>query len=149
MSADWTLTVREADPSEFDRVAELLAVNDLPHADLRESPGRFFVGRVDGEAVAAGGVELYDASALVRSVVVAESHRGEGHGTALCDELETAAVADGATALYVLTTTAERFFRGRGFRATDRETVPSSVRETPLFADHCPRSATVMEKRVD
>ena len=146
--ADSTLTVREAEPAELGDVATLLEANGLPHSDLRGDSGLFFVGRVGERVVAAGGVELYGADALLWSVVVAEPHRSRGYGSVVCDELEDAAVAEGADALYLLTTTAEAFFRERGFDVTDRETVPRRVRETTLFADHCPRSATCMEKVV-
>ncbi|WP_232701228.1 arsenic resistance N-acetyltransferase ArsN2 [Halobacterium wangiae] len=149
MPADASLTVREADASDLNRVATLLADNDLPHDDLGESPGQFFVGCVDETVVAAGGIELYGTAALLRSLVIAEAHRSEGYGTALCDELETVAVENGANALYLLTTTAPAFFRARGFDVTDRDTVPPRIQETTLFADHCPRSATCMEKSID
>ncbi|AHG03408.1 GCN5 family acetyltransferase [Halobacterium sp. DL1] len=143
------LTVRAANPAELDRVAALLAASDLPHDGLESSPGQFFVGRADGTVVAAGGVELYGTDAVVRSVVVAEAHRSAGYGTVLCDELEAFAIEEGASALYLLTTTAPEFFRARSFETTDRDAVPPRVQESTLFAEHCPQSATCMEKSVE
>ncbi|NIB98941.1 arsenic resistance N-acetyltransferase ArsN2 [Halobacterium sp. R2-5] len=143
-----SLTVREADAGAIERIAALLDANDLPHRGLDESPGRFFAGYVDGGLVAAGGVELCGTAGILRSVVVAESHRGEGFGTALCEEVERVAADEGADSLYLLTTTAPAFFRERGFRETPRENAPDAVRESALFAERCPDSATCMQKAI-
>lgn len=143
-----SLTVREADADAMARIVSLLDANDLPHRDLDESPGRFFAGYADGDLVAAGGVELYGAAAVLRSVVVAEPYRGEGFGTALCDELERVVADEGADSLYLLTTTAPAFFRECGFNETSRTDAPQAVRESVLFAERCPDSATCMQKAI-
>lgn len=139
-------TIRTADAADLDRVEALLEANGLPHRDVRASDGRFFVAEVDAECVGVGGVETYGPNGLLRSVVVAESNRGLGTGTALCDALEDHARANGVEALYLLTTTAAAFFRRRGYEAVDRETVPSTIQRTTEFADLCPSSATCMRK---
>jgi amino-acid N-acetyltransferase len=54
------------------------------------------------------------------------------------------AEARGIRALYLLTTTAERYFPGFGFREIARDEVPTDVRETAEFQSACPASATVM-----
>lgn len=143
-----SLTVRAADADAMERIAALLDANDLPHQGLTESPARFFAGYADSDLVAAGGVELYDAAAVLRSVVVAASHRSRGFGTALCDELQRVAAAEGAETLYLLTTTAPAFFRERGFEVTAREDAPQAVRESTLFAERCPDAATCMQKEI-
>jgi amino-acid N-acetyltransferase len=79
-------------------------------------------------------------------VVVEESVRGAGYGTALCDELEAQAAADGIDALYLLTTTAAGFFEARGYEAIDRNEAPPLIRQTTEFEDLCPASATCMKK---
>lgn len=144
-----SLTLREAEGGDRERIAALLAANDLPNRDLDESPGQFFVGHADGDLAAAGGVELYGASALLRSVVVAAPHRSRGYGAALCDELEAYAAANGAETLYLLTTTAAGFFSDLGYEPTERETVPEAIRRSTLFTDHCPESAACLSKPLD
>jgi amino-acid N-acetyltransferase len=47
-------------------------------------------------------------------------------------------------ALYLLTTTAERYFPSFGFSVTTREKVPDAVRDTVEFRSACPASAVVM-----
>ncbi|MCD2200783.1 arsenic resistance N-acetyltransferase ArsN2 [Halobacterium sp. KA-4] len=143
-----SLTVREADAEAMERIAALLAANDLPHRGLDESPGTFVAGYADGVLVAAGGVEPYDADAVLRSVVVAEAHRSAGFGTALYDELERVAAAGSAETVYLLTTTASAFFRERGFETTSRADAPPAVRGSTLFAERCPASATCMQKEI-
>lgn len=146
---DPALTVREAGAAALDRIAAMLAANDLPREGLRAGPGRFFAGYADGDIVAGGGLERHGDAALLRSVVVAEPHRSRGYGTALCESLEARAADGGAGALYLLTTTAEAFFRRRGFAVTAREDAPRAIRETTQFAEQCPDAATCMRKALD
>lgn len=143
-------TIRTADVADLDRVEALLEANGLPYRDVRASDGRFFVAEsdadADAECVGVGGVETYGPNGLLRSVAVAESNRGRGVGTALCDALEDHARANGVETLYLLTATAAAFFRRRGYEAVDRGTAPSTIQRTTEFADLCPRSATCMRK---
>ena len=129
-------------------VERLLARNDLPAADVRDGPARFFLGVVDGERVGAGGLETPGAAGLLRSVVVAAPYRGRGYGHALCDRLEARARQTGVEDLYLLTTTAAPFFADRGFARVDRDGVPAPVRATSEFADLCPDTAVAMRKRL-
>jgi len=48
--------------------------------------------------------------------------------------------------LYLLTTTAERFFATRGYAGIERERVPDTVRASAEFSALCPASAVVMRK---
>jgi amino-acid N-acetyltransferase len=50
----------------------------------------------------------------------------------------------GIHALYLLTTSADRYFPSFGFRTIARDDVPADVRETAEFREACPASATVM-----
>lgn len=143
---DDSITVERADAEDVDRIAALLEANGLPYCDVRAKPECFFVASAGAEWVGVGGVERRGPNGLLRSVVVPESHRGQGYGTALCDALEDSARANGVEALYLLTTTAAAFFRRRGYEAVSREDVPSSIRGTTEFADLCPRSATCLKK---
>lgn len=145
---DRTVLLTEADAADLDRVEALLAANGLPTSDLRSGSGRFYLAR-DGDAVVgAGGVERDGSDALLRSVVIEESSRGEGYGTALCTALEERARREGVETLYLLTTTAAGFFERLGYEAVDRESVPSAIRSTTEFADLCPSSATCLCKRI-
>lgn len=143
-----TVLLTEADATDLDRVEALLAANDLPTSDVRTGSGRFYLARDGDTVVGAGGVDQYGSDALLRSVVIEESSRGEGYGTALCASLESRARGEGVEMLYLLTTTAAGFFERLGYESIPRESAPASVRSTTEFADLCPSSATCMRKRV-
>lgn len=134
--------------SQLDRVIALLAGDDLPHGDVRGKPEAFFVIEREGTVIGAGGLEVFGSDALLRSVIVEQGHRGEGLGSALCDELEAFAHRSAIEAVYLLTTTAAAFFADRGYEVVDRRTAPDAVQETVLFAEACPADATCMRKRL-
>ncbi|MGH7620943.1 MAG: arsenic resistance N-acetyltransferase ArsN2, partial [Gemmatimonadaceae bacterium] len=52
----------------------------------------------------------------------------------------------GIDELYLLTTTAERFFAELGFRTIDRADVPASVRGSVEFTSACPDTAVAMNR---
>lgn len=94
------------------------------------------------------GVELHGSDALLRSLVVVPELRSTGLGTTLVEHVERHARAQGARTLYLLTTTAEGFFRSRGYVATPRDSAPSSIRSTAEFAGLCPASSAFLSKRL-
>ena len=141
-----TVTLRRADESALSDVETLLAENDLPSADVRTSPARFYVGYDGDDRVGIGGLERYGPDGLLRSVVVERSARGNGYGTALCDALERRARAEGVERLYLLTTTAAAFFAARGYEELERSDAPAAIRETSEFDELCPASAACMRK---
>jgi len=145
---DDAITVGDADPDQLDRVVQLLDANDLPTDDVPGALDHLLVTRAGGEVVGAGGVEVHGSAGLLRSVVVEDSFRGRGAGTAVCDALEDEVRRAGVDTLYLLTTTAASFFCRRGYETVAREDAPSDVRETAEFADLCPASATCMAKEL-
>jgi amino-acid N-acetyltransferase len=138
------ITVRRAEGTALDDVERLLSAADLPTADLRDEAGRFYVATAGGDLVGAGGLEVHGSAGLLRSVVVEPGARGEGYGTAICDELEARAREAGVDELYLLTATAREFFADRGYRGLDREEAPAAIRSTTEFAELCPESAACM-----
>ncbi|WP_227373663.1 arsenic resistance N-acetyltransferase ArsN2 [Haladaptatus halobius] len=143
-----SVTIREADKENIDRVEALLAANGLPYQDVRAKSGDFFVAYSDTECIGTGGVEICGSNGLLRSVVITDSNRGQGYGTALCDALEDYARTNEVEKLYLLTTTAASFFRQRGYEKIVRENVPTSVQQTTEFTDLCPNTATCMGKNL-
>lgn len=141
-----TLTVRKAELDELDHVETLLEANGLPTQDVRAKPECFFVACDEGTVVGVGGFEHDGSDGLLRSLVIMESARGRGYGTALCAALESRARSDGIEALYLLTTTAASFFRKLGYDKITREEVPASIQGTAEFSELCPDSATCLRK---
>lgn len=141
-------TVEPVEPGQVHRVEALLSANDLPHRDVGTDAVDLYGVVEDGALVGAGGLERRGSVALLRSVVVAEPHRGRGLGSRLCDALEDVAGDRGVEALYLLTTTAAAFFRARGYAEVARSEVPPPIRDTAEFGDLCPTTATSMRKRL-
>lgn len=147
--SDPSLTVRKADRESIDRVESLLEANGLPYQDVRAKSESFFIAYAGTACIGTGGVEMYGSNGLLRSVVITDSSRGQGYGTALCDALEEYARTNGVEELYLLTTTATRFFRRCGYEETARENAPANIQQTSEFTDLCPNSATCMRKNLD
>lgn len=137
-------TVRAARAEDLGSIEALLASSSLPTVGVREALQRFVVAESKGELVGVAGLEPCGASALLRSVAVKQEWRSAGVGRALVTRAIADAEASGIDALYLLTTTAERYFPSFGFREITRDVVPEAVRATAEFRGACPASATVM-----
>lgn len=128
-------------------VRALLAAAGLPVADLEDAGGVAFSALYVGdELVAVAGLERHGDDALLRSVAVADGHRHVGLGSTLVARLETQAADAGIVRLYLLTETAERFFRARGYLPTSRSEVPEAIATSPEFAALCPASAVCLSR---
>ncbi len=91
-------------------------------------------------------LQSFDEVGLLRSLAVAKSARSAGCGSKLVQAVERTANETGVRQLWLLTTSAERFFEYRGFRAVSRGLAPPAIRQTAEFAGLCPDSAVVMMK---
>jgi len=121
----------------------------LPTDGLSNHLDAALVARDGDRIVGSAAIEIYADGGLLRSVAVDADRRGTGLGARL-----TAAAIDEArrrklAALYLLTTTAERFFPRFGFEPISRDQVPASVQDSIEFRGACPASAIVMLKRLD
>jgi amino-acid N-acetyltransferase len=92
------------------------------------------------------GLELYDDAALLRSVAVDPDRRGSGVGDSLVRMILEHASERRAREVFLLTTTAERYFPRLGFSSVRRDEVPLAVQRSVEFREACPTSATVMRK---
>jgi N-acetylglutamate synthase-like GNAT family acetyltransferase len=141
--------LRPATPSDLAAVERLLTASSLPLDGVREALGTFVVAEAGGDIVGVAGLEICCDNALLRSVAVQPAWRSRGLGRALVTRVISDAEARGLRALYLLTTTAERYFPSFGFRTITRDEVPEDLRETAEFRDACPASATVMCRACD
>jgi amino-acid N-acetyltransferase len=127
----------------------LLQAQGLPVSDITDEHLEhfFFIGS-DGSPTGLVGVEIYGAGALLRSLVVAETARTQGLGSALVQHAEDYAASRHVGAMYLLTTTAESFFERRGYWRVDRAQAPPAIQATPEFASLCPASSAFMIKQI-
>jgi arsenate reductase (glutaredoxin) len=146
------LACREVTPEQPDLWAQFVVTLNaagLPTEDLRE-PGQSFFAffESDRTPVGFGGYQLANGDALLRSLVVAPSHRRRGLGSALLAQLLARAAAGRAHTAWLLTTDAEAFFAGHAFARKERGEAPPAIAAAPQFTSICPASAVLMCRRL-
>jgi|SRR5688572_2451266 amino-acid N-acetyltransferase len=142
------MLIERATARDLPEVLALLDEHKLPKDDVAAHVGTMVVAREHGHVVGAAAVELYDGGALLRSVAVARSAQGRGLGHQLTEAALAVAHEHRIDTVFLLTTTAERFFPKLGFEQVTRADVPESVQASVEFQSACPASATVMRKRM-
>ena len=133
---------------DLPEIRALLQRLQLPLAGIDEHLPTMLIAREGGQIVGTAGLELYADGALLRSVAVEPSRQGQQLGRQLTGAALDLAATCGANTVFLLTTTAERFFPQFGFEPIGREQVPPSVRASVEFQSACPASAIVMRKRL-
>jgi amino-acid N-acetyltransferase len=108
--------MRRGRPSDVPRFTELIASADLPPLFIPEWIYGFAAAEYEGEVIACGGLEMYDGSGVIRSVVVDEPGRGLGLGRTIAELLIADAKAAGATDVYLVTVDAWPFWKHLGFQ---------------------------------
>jgi amino-acid N-acetyltransferase len=147
MTVERALPVRASRAADFPQVRDLLIASRLPIEDLNTAAGlRFWVAEEQDRIVGAIGLESLGAAGLLRSLVVAPSHRQHGMGSSLTATLEREARASGIEVLVLLTQSAEAFFRRHGYRVIEREYVADEIKQSAEFQSLCPAWAICMTK---
>lgn len=139
--------LRGATAADLPAIERLLVSSGLPTAGVADALGGFVVAEsVDAKRiVGVVGLEVCcHEYALLRSTAVEPEWRGSGLGRRLVERAIAEAESRGIKAMYLLTTTAERYFPSFGFVRTSRESVPDEVKQSVEFREACPASATAM-----
>lgn len=135
--------------SQREAILRLLDSCGLPTADLAGERTPQFLGAFDGETLAGTvGLEIYGETGLLRSLAVDPRYRGGGLGGRLLAAAEACARRQGVAALYLLTMTAEAFFRSRGYHRVPREEAPAAIQGTSEFSSLCPQTAAFLVKKL-
>jgi amino-acid N-acetyltransferase len=138
--------IEKARVADTDDVLRLLEENHLPLDGLRAHVATTLVARQDGHIVGSAALEVYPEGALLRSVVVAPQLQGHGLGHQLTDAAIRLAQDLHVPAIYLLTTTAQRYFPKFGFQPIARTEVPAMVQASIEFTSACPSTAAVLRK---
>lgn len=144
-----TVTIGPAAAADLDALLFRLGQAELPTAGFAPWLDSALVARADEAVVGGVALELYGEEALLRSLVVAPSERGQGLGERLTAAALDLARARGARRVWLLTTTAERFFPRFGFRVVERADLPSALGASAELRGACPASAVAMELELD
>ena len=142
------MTIEPATERDLPEIRALLARLQLPLEGVDDHLATMLVAREDEEIVGTAALELYADGALMRSVAVEPRRQGKQLGHQLTDAALRLATTRGANTVFLLTTTAERFFPKFGFEQITRDQVPQSVRGSVEFQSACPASAIVMRKEL-
>lgn len=142
MSED--ITIQPAKAEDLHAIKSLLEANGLPVAGVDDHWKTFLVARDGEKLVGCGGAEAYQFAALIRSVAVDPAYRSHGIGRRLVRQLLDRLASRGLREFYLLTTTAEAYFRKRGFKTIDRDEVHPQLMSSREFQDACPSTAVCM-----
>jgi amino-acid N-acetyltransferase len=142
------MVIEPAHPRDLPEVQMLLERHHLPIDDVGRHVQTMLVVRENGHVVGSAALELYADGALLRSVAVDPPLQGHGVGQRLTEAALEMARRRGVETVFLLTTTAERFFPRFGFESITRADVPTSVQASVEFRSACPASAAVMRKRL-
>ncbi len=152
MTVTSELPIENAEHLDFPAITALLQGTDLPPDGIEHHLDDFLVVRsseaMAGPDILVGcvGLETYGKSGLLRSLAVHPSFQGTGLGTRLISGITQTARNKGIARLYLLTNTAENFFRKLGFRFVSRDEVPEEVRQSIEFTTLCKESPSMMKE---
>lgn len=137
--------ISTAAAADLPAIINLLQQAKLPPDGIEVLGSTTLVARANGAIVGCAALELYTTAALLRSVAVDASQRGQGLGQRLTGAALDLARALGVRTVYLITETAGGFFPRFGFAATDRSLVDAAVKQSVQFTKLCPDSALVMQ----
>lgn len=140
--------IESAAERDLPGIHALLEQLHLPLAGVDEHISTMLVAKDDEQVIGTAALEVYAEGALLRSVAVDPRRQGRQLGHQLTEAALRLASARGASTVFLLTTTAERFFPRFGFEQVTRDEVPLSVRASVEFQSACPASAIVMRKQL-
>ncbi len=149
-----TIIVRDARQNDWQEVRLLLDAAGLPVADLDpEQLVDFMVAERPGtgqsKTLGIIGLQRFNQTGLLRSLVVSQDDRKSGLGRRLVSAVEANACCAGVKDLWLLTIDAERYFERLGYKMMSRESAPDSIRNTQEFSGLCPDGAYLMRKVLD
>lgn len=140
-----TLKIRVATAEDLSQIKELLEASQLPGSDIDLGKQFFLVALHNQTVIGTIALEVYDNSALLRSFAVDAHFRSQQIGERLYREAVAQSRQKGISHLFLLTTTADRYFDRLGWQRIGRDEVPDAIGATTEFASLCPLSSIVMK----
>lgn len=145
---EFDLVVGPAPFNAHEGISHLLETAGLPipgHADV---PVQMMAAFAGPHLVGCVGWESFGQQALLRSLAVHPSMRGQGVGQVLVDCLLDVMAGMEVDDVYLLTTEAAGFFARFGFETIERSNVPGPVQGSGEFALDCCQTAVVMKRNL-
>ncbi len=142
------MNIVPASQNSFTAAIDLLKKNNLPTEDIH--PGtQLFVIEENDSVIGTVAVEYDFNVALLRSLSVSDGKRNSGIGEFLVRFVENYVQKQGVHSIYLLTTTAEKFFLKKGYEKIDRINVPDFVKNTKEYSLLCSSSSALMKKNFE
>jgi amino-acid N-acetyltransferase len=145
------IIVRKAKTEELPEILELLQRAELPHAGVQEHLSNFLVAVGENDEsglVGTAGLEIYDRVGLLRSVAVKPETRSKGLGARLVEAVLSSAREKDLEVVYLLTTTADKYFPKFGFQEISRVELDPRLGPSEELRGACPQSAICMKLRL-
>lgn len=146
---DTTPAVRRTRPDDLGPAIALLKEALLPTEGVTEHFNDFFIVEIGDALAGVAGLECYGPHALLRSVAVRADQRGRGLGELLVRRCLAHARALHCADVWLLTTTADRWFPRFGFLTSDRGAMPAALSGSAELQGACPESAVVLRLTLD
>ena len=139
------VVLRPADDAQLDSLRAIVREAGLPTEGLEQHfPGAYVVATAGSSLLGVAGLEVHGSDGLLRSVAVRQTFRGEGVGRTLVLDRVDHARSRGLRRVYLLTTTAARYFARLGFRPAERASAPEALAGSKEFASICPQTAACL-----
>lgn len=138
------IPIRPASEKDRPALLALLTEAGLPTQDLPVSLEHFLVAEENSTLLGCVGLELLGDDVLLRSLAVTSSRQGTGLGKRLYEAVWNDAQSRRVRVIYLITTTAERFFEKYAFVRVERLATPPALQRTAQFRGLCPSSAAIM-----
>ncbi len=130
---------------DLPQIIKLISDSNLPIVDLIEGKQLFVVAEVSAQIIACAGLEIHKENGLFRSLAVSPSYRNMKIGKDIFTKIIALSRKNQIKQLYLLTTTADLYFRRGGWKEIDRTEVPDKIRSTSEFSSVCPSTAMCMK----
>jgi len=136
--------------ANLNEVRQLLEVCGLTSKGLGTGNGDFLllVNVSNKKVQGVIGWEIFDDSALLRSLAVREDYRQCGRAKILVEQAIEQLRTDGRTQLYLLTQTAEDYLKKFGFVVIERQNIPDGLLAQSELKDTCPQSSVCMYRQI-
>jgi amino-acid N-acetyltransferase len=141
-----TIDIRPADASlDLDAVSQLLAEAKLiPISPDAQFGPQYALATCNGKIIGVAGVEVYGEYGLLRSVCLDSKYRSLRIGAALVENRLEWAREQGLRSLFLLTSTAAKYWPRFGFVGIERNEAPEAIAQSHEWAAACPAEAPAM-----
>ena len=137
--------IGKANANDLDEIHQLLQLVNLPIGGVKKHLDNFLVLKDNSTKVRGCiGLELYSEYALLRSAAVHPENQNQGIGKKLTEEIITYAKNIGIKKLFLITNTAEEYFKKKGFTVVQKNEIPASVKQSVEFTFQCAKTGKTM-----